>query len=146
VHGVQRGDDLQEDGNTLNDVTHVLEAAGGRHRASPRSPCPLILDDVTVQSDDERTRAILDLLAALLHLPVSLQSRRASMATSRPILFRYLKQSATVFAGDATRTVTLSIVRPSIPSVSAAPEKRTMRKGRPVAGMQSLTSIATQTR
>ena len=27
------------------------------------------------------------------------QSRRASSATSRPILFRYLKQSATVFAG-----------------------------------------------
>src|SRR3990172_8606907 len=43
-------------------------------------------------------------------------SRSASIATSRPILFRNLKQSATVFAALVMRTGTCSMSRISMPS------------------------------
>src|SRR3989442_10897890 len=57
------------------------------------------------------------------------KSRRASSATSRPILFRYLKQSATVFAALYTRTGTPSILCFSTPLVRAAPENLTILSG-----------------
>src|SRR6185369_7757989 len=50
-----------------------------------------------------------------LHLRLRRHSRSASIATSRPILLRYLKQSATVFAGQYSRTVTPSILWKSTP-------------------------------
>jgi hypothetical protein len=56
-------------------------------------------------------------------------SRRASSATSVPILLRYLKQSATVLATLVTRTETPSTRCSSTPSVRAAPEKRISRSG-----------------
>ena len=36
-----------------------------KYLTRPKETCPLILDDVTVQSDSTRTRAILDTLLAL---------------------------------------------------------------------------------
>src|SRR6218665_2911612 len=52
-------------------------------------------------------------------------SRSASSATSRPILWRYLKQSVTVLATPVTQTGTPSTTCSSTPSVSAAPDKCT---------------------
>ena len=54
-------------------------------------------------------------------LPCDQPSRSASSATSRPILLRNLKQSATVLAGLKTGTFTPSIGTSSMPSVRALP-------------------------
>lgn len=51
------------------------------------------------------------------------------MATSVPILFRYLKQSATVFAGEYTLTMRLLNLCLSIPYSKAAFENRHIRTG-----------------
>src|SRR5882762_600944 len=56
-------------------------------------------------------------------------SRRASMATSRPILFRNLKQSATVFAGLNTRRVAPEDAYSFTPKRSVGPDMRTRRIG-----------------
>jgi hypothetical protein len=48
---------------TAEQVYLLLRVALAQHLAS--EPCPLLLDDVTVQADDARTRAVLDLLLQL---------------------------------------------------------------------------------
>ncbi|MFI6099052.1 AAA family ATPase [Lentzea sp. NPDC051213] len=48
---------------TAEQVYLLLRVALAQHLAS--EPCPLLLDDVTVQADDARTRAVLDLLLRL---------------------------------------------------------------------------------
>jgi len=65
-------------------------------------------------------------MLAFLRLRVS---RRASSATSRPSLFLYLKQSATVFAGLNTWINTFSIFLIWTPYLRGSPEKRTIRRG-----------------
>src|SRR5438105_13487261 len=63
------------------------------------------------------------------------QSRRASIATSRPILLRYLKQSTTVRAGSVTRTVTFWRMCSSTPAVRAGEpddvQRRVIQPGQP---------------
>jgi len=74
------------------------------------------------------------------------QSRRASSATSSPILFRYLNASATVFAGEYTRTATFSTSCSSTISVRARPEKRTILSLGPFTfGAQALFGMASHT-
>jgi len=46
------------------------------------------------------------------------------MATSSPILLRYLKQSAIVFSGEYIRTGTWSIVTTSIPALKDGSENQ----------------------
>ena len=53
------------------------------------------------------------------------------MATSSPILFRYLKQSAIVFSGEYTRTGTWSIVMISTPALKDGAEYQNTRMGMP---------------
>ncbi|MET9231899.1 AAA family ATPase [Lentzea sp. NPDC003310] len=48
---------------TAEQVYLLLRVALAQHLAT--EPCPLLLDDVTVQADDARTRAVLDLLLQL---------------------------------------------------------------------------------
>ncbi|MGZ3147408.1 AAA family ATPase [Lentzea chajnantorensis] len=48
---------------TAEQVYLLLRVALAQHLAT--EPCPLLLDDVTVQADDTRTRAVLDLLLRL---------------------------------------------------------------------------------
>jgi exonuclease SbcC len=48
---------------TAEQVYLLLRVALAQHLAT--EPCPLLLDDVTVQADDARTRAVLDLLLRL---------------------------------------------------------------------------------
>lgn len=48
---------------TAEQIYLLLRVALAQHLAS--EPCPLLLDDVTVQADDSRTRALLDLLLQL---------------------------------------------------------------------------------
>ncbi len=47
---------------TAEQIYLLLRAALARHLTSGKEPCPLLLDDVTVQSDASRTAAILELL------------------------------------------------------------------------------------
>ena len=60
------------------------------------------LDDRLCNLDYSRQRS------AAVAFRVLIDSRRASSATSSPILFRYLEQSATVLATKKMRTGTLS--------------------------------------
>src|SRR5271157_487223 len=53
------------------------------------------------------------------------------MATSSPILFRYLKQSAIVFSGEYTLTGTWSIEMTSIPALNDGSEYQNTRSGMP---------------
>ena len=50
---------------TAEQVYLLLRAALARHLTAGKETCPLLLDDVTVQSDAARTRAILELLHEL---------------------------------------------------------------------------------
>lgn len=50
---------------TAEQVYLLLRLALAEHLGSPDEPCPLLLDDVTVQADDYRTVEILDSLLAL---------------------------------------------------------------------------------
>ncbi|HXH23187.1 MAG TPA: AAA family ATPase, partial [Dehalococcoidia bacterium] len=50
---------------TAEQVYLLLRVALAQYLAKPGEPCPLILDDVTAQSDAERTLAILEALAEL---------------------------------------------------------------------------------
>ena len=73
-------------------------------------------------------------------------SRSASTARSTPILFRNLKQSATVFALEVIATSTPSTTYRSTPKERAPPENRTTRIGGQSAfGFLAFTSIASQT-
>ena len=75
-----------------------------------------------------------------------MDSRRASSATSRPILFRYLKQSATVFATEKTRSGTPSTSWVAWPKSSDCFENRTIRNcGISETGRRSFSPIAIQT-
>src|ERR1051325_8353540 len=80
-----------------------------------------------------------------LHLRLRRHSRSASIATSRPILLRYLKQSATVFAGQYSRTVTPSILWDSTPDEKAASENLITRsRGVSTRGRAAFRSSAIQ--
>src|ERR1700691_3587992 len=73
-------------------------------------------------------------------------SRRASRATSVPILLRNLKQSATVFAGVYTLSVPPRTGYSFIPKCRAGPDMRTKRIGGEVMwGVHALTAMAIQT-
>ena len=50
---------------TAEQIYLLLRVALVKYLTQPKETCPLILDDVTVQSDSTRTRAILDTLLAL---------------------------------------------------------------------------------
>ena len=50
---------------TAEQIYLLLRVALVKYLTQPKEICPLILDDVTVQSDTARTRAILDTLLAL---------------------------------------------------------------------------------
>ncbi|HEX6344761.1 AAA family ATPase [Umezawaea sp.] len=50
---------------TAEQVYLLLRFALADHLTAPGETCPLLLDDITVQADDSRTTAILDLLLAL---------------------------------------------------------------------------------
>jgi uncharacterized protein YhaN len=50
---------------TAEQVYLLLRIALAEHLGNPAEPCPLLLDDVTVQSDESRTRQILEALLAL---------------------------------------------------------------------------------
>jgi hypothetical protein len=68
------------------------------------------------------------------------------MATSRPILSLYLKQSATVFWREVIFTATPSSSCVSTPKVRASPEKRKSRMGgQSTAGFHAFLSTASQT-
>ncbi len=74
-----------------------------------------------------------------------IDSRRASSTTSSPILFRYLKQSATVLAPEKMRTGTPSTLCVSWPNSSDCFEKRTIRiGGLSERGRRSFSPIAIQ--
>ncbi len=79
-------------------------------------------------------------------LRLLMDSRRASSATSSPILFRYLKQSATVFATEKTRSGTPSTSWVVWPKSSVCFENRTIRsRGLSETGLRSFSPIAIQT-
>ena len=50
---------------TKEQIYLLLRMAMARHLTQPKEICPLLLDDVTVQSDAERTKGILSLLKAV---------------------------------------------------------------------------------
>lgn len=50
---------------TKEQIYLLLRMAMARHLTQPKEVCPLLLDDVTVQSDAERTKGILSLLKAI---------------------------------------------------------------------------------
>jgi uncharacterized protein YhaN len=50
---------------TIEQLFVLLRLALARHLGSAEETAPLILDEITVQSDTERTRAMLDLLLEL---------------------------------------------------------------------------------
>src|SRR6185369_2206298 len=84
--------------------------------------------------------------SSILHLRLRRHSRSASIATSRPILLRYLKQSATVFAGQYSLTVTPSILWVSTPEENAASENLITRSwGVSTRGRAAFRSSAIQT-
>ncbi|WP_276024854.1 AAA family ATPase [Umezawaea endophytica] len=67
---------------TAEQVYLLLRFALAEHLTVPGETCPLLLDDITVQADDNRTTAILDLLLALsAHRQVVLFAQESAVLT-----------------------------------------------------------------
>ncbi|HWO62406.1 MAG TPA: hypothetical protein VNO31_20495, partial [Umezawaea sp.] len=67
---------------TAEQVYLLLRFALAEHLTVPGETCPLLLDDITVQADDSRTTAILDLLLTLsAHRQVVLFAQESSVLT-----------------------------------------------------------------
>ena len=80
---------------TAEQIYLLLRVALVIHLSDPATSCPLLLDDVTVQADPVRTRALLDTLAQLA------QERQVILFAQEPAVEQWARESGRCQAGDA---------------------------------------------
>jgi uncharacterized protein YhaN len=74
---------------TAEQVYLLLRVALAQHLTTTRESCPLLLDDVTVQADDERTREILELMLRLSH------DRQIILFAQEPVVAEWARERLT---------------------------------------------------